>query len=243
MLNRDGIVSVMTLSQVFATSEITIRKDLNELDSMGKLHRTYGGAKIAASRELPLNERQTIKSVEKERIAIEAKKLISDNDSIFLDAGTSTEHLAAQLDSFSHLIVITNGLNTITKIMTNPNLTIQIPEGRVDSKACSIIGAQAEQSLRKYNARLAFIGVDGITKEQGLMNNSYEATSIAEIMLKQSQKKIVLADSSKFGAIGMISLCDFSCIDTIITDEGISTEYLDFFESNGIEVIIAYGND
>lgn len=239
LINDKGFVEVSDLSKIFDTSEITIRKDLNTLSTSGKIQRTYGGAKLLASQELPLTERQKKSYSEKDKIAKKANELIKDGDSIFLDAGTTTEHLAQFLTDRSNLVVLTNGLNTATKIIACSNISLHLPEGKVDNKACSLVGTQAEHSLKKYNTRIAFLGVDGITLEQGLMNNSYEANIIAQIMLNNGQTRVILADSSKFGEVGMIKFCDFKDIDILISDSGIPKEYEEAIKKEGVEVIIA----
>ena len=238
LLEKNGIVEVSELSRLFKTSEMTIRKDLNQLNDNGKLQRKYGGAKPYKSQEVPLTEKQKENFTQKAAIAKAAVSLIENGDSLLLDAGTTTEHMAEHLKQISRLVVISNGLNIITKIMMYENLNIYLPEGKVDSKACSIVGTHAEASLKKYNAKISFIGIDGITLEQGFMNNSHEATAISGIMLNNSQKKIVLADSSKFGKIGMISLCPLDGIDILITDSGIPEAYVKAFKSAGVEIII-----
>ena len=239
LLEKNGMVEVTELSRHFKTSEMTIRKDLNHLNEIGKLQRKYGGAKLIKSKELPLTEKQKENFAQKEVIALAASSLIENGDSLLLDAGTTTEHIAGYLKKFSRLAVISNGLNIITKIMMYENITLYLPEGKVDSNACSIVGTHAEASLKKYNAKISFIGVDGITIEQGLMNNSHEANAISSIMLKNSQKRIVLADSSKFGKIGMISLCPLDGIDILITDSGIPEAFVKAFKSAGVQIIIA----
>lgn len=239
LLKREHIVKVVNLAALFNTSELTIRKDLSELCMKGKVYRTYGGAAQVHAVEEPLQERQKKNENIKHILAAKAVEFIRDEDSIFIDGGTTTEQLAGYLSAFSRLSVITNGLNIISALLPRDNITIYIPEGRIDHKACTIIGAQAEATLQKYNARITFIGIDGITIEQGLMNNSYEATAISKIMLKNAKMRVLLADSSKFGKILPICLTGFNSIDALVTDKGIPDQYRAAFEAAGVEVLIA----
>lgn len=239
LLKNHKTIKVGELADVFKTSELTIRKDLNELNGKNKLHRTYGGATTINTREEPLQERRKKKSNQKSSIGAQAVALIKEGDSIFIDNGTTTERIADTLSGFSRLSVITTGLNIVMALLPHVFVTTYVPEGRIDSRSFSVVGSQAESSLSKYNARIAFIGIDGITIEQGLLNNSYEASATSQIMLKNSQVRVLLADSSKFGNIATISLCPINAIDILITDAGIPSSFQKAFEDAGIKVIIA----
>jgi DeoR/GlpR family transcriptional regulator of sugar metabolism len=239
LLKEKRQVKVADLAVHFNTSELTIRKDLNELYLKGKVYRTYGGAAQVHTAEEPLQERQKKNEPIKQILAVKAIGLLHEVDSIFIDGGTTTEQLASQLSGFSRLSVVTNGLNIISAIQPQDSITIYVPEGRIDSKACTIIGSQAEATIQKYNARVAFIGIDGITIEQGLMNNSYEATAISHIMMKNSKTRVLLADSSKFGKIMPICLCGLNGIDILITDPGIPNQFQTAFQAAGVTVIIS----
>jgi len=239
LLKENKIVKVADLANQFDTSELTIRKDLNELSEKGKVFRTFGGATQIKVIESPLQERRKNNANLKYNLAIKALELLHDMDSVFIDAGTTTEQLAAQLSVFSKLSVITGGLNIISTLQPFDNITIYVPEGRIDHKAFTIIGSQAEASFQKYHARLTFFGVDGITIEQGLLSDSYEATAISNIMLHNSQIGVLMADSSKFGKIAPIRLGNFDIVDILITDSGIPDKFKTAFEKAGVNVLIA----
>jgi DeoR/GlpR family transcriptional regulator of sugar metabolism len=239
ILKEKKFVRVADLAALFGTSGLTIRKDLNELGKKGKVYRTYGGAAQVHAVEAPLQERRKQNEHIKHTLSGKALELIHDKDSVFIDCGTTTEQLAGQLSGFSKLSVITTGLNIVSALQPYDNITIYIPEGRIDHKACSIVGSRAESTLQKYNARITFFGIDAITVEQGLLNDSYEATAISRIMLNNSQVRVLLTDSSKFGRISPICLCALGDIDILITDPGLPDTFREAFETAGVEVIIA----
>ena len=239
LLNKNGIVETKTLSSLLYTSELTIRKDLNELYDRGKLQRQYGGARSIITTELPISERQKRNFMKKKAIGKAAAVLVKDGDSLFIDGGTTTEQIIENLASLNGLVVITNSINILNKLMHSGNINIYVPEGKIDITGFSIIGSLAENALQKYNARISFIGVDGVTSKQGLLNNSFEATSISRIMLKNSQTKVLLVDSSKFEIIGSIKLCDLKDIDVLITDKDVPQEYVNICKDLNIQIIIA----
>ncbi|MDR1588491.1 MAG: DeoR/GlpR family DNA-binding transcription regulator [Treponema sp.] len=239
ILKEKKVVRVTNLASLFNTSSLTIRKDLNELGEKGKVYRTYGGATQVHAVEAPLQERRKKNEHIKYTLSGKALDLIHDGDSIFIDGGTTTEQLAGQLSGFSKLSVITTGLNIVSALQPYDNITIYVPEGRIDHKAFSIAGSRAEAALQKYNARITFFGIDGITIEQGLLNDSYEATAISHIMLNNAQVRVLLTDSSKFGKISPIGLCTLGGIDILITDSGLPDQFRAAFEAAGVRIIIA----
>ncbi len=241
ILTEKGTVEVGDLARMFACSEMSIRNDLKELNGAGKLQRKHGGAEIArpANLEIPLSEREKSHFHEKELIGKLASKLVYPGDSIMIDAGTTTEKIAKHLENFSDLTVITNGINILSVLMRYPRISLYTIEGRVDHRSFSIVGQDAERTLSKYHARISFISVDGFTLDHGLMNDSFEATNISRIFLANSQRKVLLADSSKIGKVGVSLLGPADLIDTIITDSGISAGYRAALRERGIEVMIA----
>ena len=238
LLQQYGKIEVSYLSDYFQISQLTIRKDLNELNDRGQLQRCYGGAKSLLSTELPINERQKRYLIQKKQIGKLASELVRDGDSIFIDGGTTTEQLVENLVHLNGLVVITNSINIVNRLMNLGNINIYVPEGKIDVRGASIVGSLAENALEKYNARIAFIGVDGITRNQGLLNNSFEANSLSQILLKNTQTKVLMVDSSKFDAIGSVKLCDLKDLDVIITDRNIPEEYVKLCKELGIQLMI-----
>jgi DeoR/GlpR family transcriptional regulator of sugar metabolism len=241
ILNEKGFVEVSELSKMFSISKMSIRNDLNDLNSQGKLQRKYGGANTLqiSKRELPLTEKHKRNYEEKKIIGRAAAKLIMDGYSIMLDAGTTTEHIIPFLHNYHDLTIITNAINIIYSLIRLPTVNLYTVEGKVDSKSYSIIGEQAETALKKYNAKIAFITADGISLDIGFTNNSKEATNISKILLENSHTKVMLADSSKIGKIGIFSLCDWEDIDIWVTDDKVPYDFKEQVEARGVQVIIA----
>jgi DeoR family transcriptional regulator of aga operon len=220
---------------------MSIRNDLRELNGEGKLQRKHGGAEIPhpASLEIPLSEREKSHYREKEWIGKAASTLVFNGDSIMIDAGTTTERIARHLEDFADLTVITNGINILSLLMRYPHINLYTIEGRVDHRSFSIVGQDAERTLSKYHARISFISVDGFTIDHGLMNDSFEATNISRILVENSQRRVLLVDSSKIGKVGMSLLGPATLVDTVITDSGIPEEYHSALRDLGLEVMIA----
>ena len=241
ILSEKGSAEVTDLARSFACSEMSIRNDLKELNDEGKLLRRHGGAQIAepTNLELPLTIRQKSHYREKELIGKVASSLINNGDSVMIDAGTTTEKIAKHLEAFTDLTVITNGINILSILMRFPRIGLYTTEGRVDHRSFSIVGPEADRTLSKYYAQIAFVSIDGLTIDHGLMNDSFEATNISRILLENSQKRVLLADSSKIGKMSVCRLGPYTLVDTIITDSNIPPAYRSALERDGIEVMLA----
>ncbi len=242
-LGEQGSVEVTSLSQLFTVSEMSVRNDLNELADEGKLIRKHGGAYSISNsiqnREIPLTEKQKKNFKEKDLIGQAAASLLKAGDSIMLDAGTTTEHIALHLNKSGDLTVITNGVNIMNLLMHYPGVTTYTVGGKMDSKSFSIIGEMAEKDLKNYIAKISFISADGLTIENGLTNNSHEATNISRILISNSQQCVLVIDADKINETGIISLCPITDIDILLTDARAPESFLKEVENMGVKVLIA----
>ncbi len=236
-----GAVDVSELASIFGVSEISIRKDLNYLHDQGKLERKHGGAHSARTgvTERPLTEKQKLNLSQKRGICRAARELISNGDSIMLDAGTTAESIPSYLNGLDDLTVITNGINLIQRLMGFSFVRVYTVGGWVDAKSFSILGEQAEASLRQFNAQLSFITADGLSVDLGATNNSLQATNISKILIENSVKRVLLADSTKVTKTGVFSLCAWTDIDVWITDSGVDESFRSRIERVGVEVVLA----
>ena len=239
ILAEQGSVDVANLAERFEVSEMTIRNDLNFLGRQGKLLRKHGGANINRPRhgERPLTEKQKQNFQQKYAICRKAATLLSSGMSVILDAGTTTEHIVGFLDEITQLTVITNGVNLLSSLIRHPAIQVYTVGGRVDANSHSILGEDAESGLRKYNAQIGFITADGVSLDHGVTNNSQEATSMSRILIGNSMRKVLLADSSKVGKIGAFPLCPWEQIDIWVTDNGVDAAFKSAVESMGVEVL------
>jgi len=235
-LNSTGEVSVETLSEEFATSEVTIRKDLAALESNGLLMRRYGGA-VPVPQELIQDPSEKV-SPRKQSIAKAAAQLIRDHNRIILDSGSSTT--SALLPELSHkqgLVVMTNSLsiaNALRELENEP--TILMTGGTWDPKSEGFQGQLAEQILRSYNFDQFFIGADGLDLARGTTTFN-ELYSLSRVMAEVAREVIVMAESDKIGRkIHNLEL-PWSMIKVLVTDADISTQDKQTIEQQGVQVI------
>ena len=240
LLTKQNRVLVNDLCQIFNTTPVTIRKDLGALEEEGKLKRVHGGAILqkALYPGLALTEKEKLHLAEKEKIAEQAAKLVSEGDVIIIDSGSTTLQLAKKIKNIKNVTVITNGINIATELLDS-DIDVILVSGFLDKKSSTLYGPLAEKTLSDLTADKHFQGVDGIDLEIGLTTPNIREAHISQLMMKISSQKIVLADSSKFRRRSLGVIGRLNEVDKIITDSKIDNDYLKKLEAEVVEVIIA----
>lgn len=240
LIQRDGRVLVSELSEALGTSPITIRKDLDNLESRGLVKRTHGGALAAHSLSVdpPVNEKHLLRSKEKQRIAEAAARLVREGECILLDSGTTTTAVAHALRRLSRLTVITNGVN-IAADLASTNFEIILLGGMMRRNAFSIVGPSAEDMLREMRADILFLGVDGFDPTVGITTPNVLEARVNRAMVEAARRVIAVCDSTKFSRRSLAKIVPLSGIHTVVTDDQISKKDLEELKSSGVEVILA----
>jgi DeoR family transcriptional regulator of aga operon len=240
LLAQKERVFVNDLCELFETTSVTIRKDLDQLEEEGHLRRVHGGAIINKSLYpgMALPEKQKLNLEQKEKIARKAVNMINKGDVILLDSGSTTHQLAKLIKELKGITVITNGINIAAELMNSDNDVI-ITGGMFDKGSSTLYGPLTEETLQHLAADKLFQGVDGIDLELGFTTPSIEEAQISRRMMKISGQSIVLADSSKFGRRSLSVIGKITDADTIITDDGVDDNYVKSLTEKGLEVIIA----
>ena len=241
LLNEQGEVAVDALAVHFATSEVTIRKDLAELEKNGLLLRRYGGA-VPMPQELIGEPAQPI-SRHKQAIARAAVGLIREHARIIIDSGSTTAALIPELAGISGLVVMTNSLavaNALRELDSGPALLMT--GGTWDPHSESFQGLVAERVLRSYDFDQLFIGADGIDLARGTTSYN-ELLGLSRVMAEVAREVIVLLESDKIGRrIPNLEL-PWSSIDTLITDARLDAAAYEQIQALGVRVLRAPGPD
>jgi len=240
-LRESGHVTVLSLSRDLKVSAVTIRKDLKNLEERKLLFRTHGSAtpNNPYINDRPVNEKEKIRVVQKQRIARNAAALIEPGDSIILASGTSVIELARQIKAVEQLTVVTASLNAALILSRDPLIEIIQLGGAVRKSSSSIVGHYAEALLNNFSCSKLFLGVDGIDPEYGFTTTNAMEAILNQQMIKAAQRIIVLADSTKFGRRGFSRICGLSDVDMIITDNEITVPFVKSFEEAGIEIMLS----
>ncbi len=239
LLERENRVLITDLCERFNTTPVTIRKDLDLLESQGVLKRTHGGAILHRPlfRGLALTEKEKLNSEEKERIAGAAVKMISEGDVVILDSGSTTTFLARKMKNLKGITVITNAVN-IALELADTELEVVLTGGSLQKNSSTLVGPLAEDVLRKISADKLFHGVDGIDYELGLTTPDIIEASTSRVMMERAGENILLADSSKFGRRSLGVICQMKEVDKIITTRNMGKAEVKQLNDMHVEVLI-----
>lgn len=213
LLNQNGAVTVSQLSKMFDASESTIRRDLVALSRMGKLNKVHGGATIMSQEYSMIEDTISVKSLknvdEKMAIAQYAVNQISDDDFVFIDAG-STTYLMTTLIENTRAKFVTNGIDH-AKMLAQKGCSVLVIGGELKDATGAIIGLAAATNLQQYNFSKAFIGVNGVSEKQGFTTPDTDEAMLKAVAIEHSFASYILCDHTKFNKVSAVT---FATIDT-----------------------------
>lgn len=217
ILKEKKKVSVNELSKLFYVSEATIRRDLVEMNGMGLVERSHGGALLPEnSEEISIFFRMEKNAQEKERAATKALPYIPPFKSVFIDSSSTALALAERMD-FSHKTVVTNNLQTAIQLSKKPNVTLVMLGGMVQYNTISATGSWTARQLEDFKFDLMISScaavIDGYAYERSL-----DQKEIKLAAFERAEKHILLIDSTKFGAHGAYRLMSLEAYDFVATD-------------------------
>jgi len=240
ILNRDGRVLVLALAREFETSQVTIRKDLEQLHAHGLIHRTHGGALPAregALEDPTLREKEKLHHKEKLRIAAIAAAMVQEGQVVILDSGTTTTEIARALRKFRSLTIVTNAVN-IAAELSGTSVEVILTGGTLRKNSFSLVGPIAEETLHRLHADLLFLGVDGFDVHYGLSTPNLLESKVNRVMVEIAKRKVAVCDASKFGRRSLSLIAPTSALDEVITDRGTPKADVRALKKAGIEVTL-----
>lgn len=227
-LEENPTVSVSELSKEFNVSEVTIRKDLNELKRRKLLTRVRGGAikhpEKESNNDVAVDKKSLFHYKEKKAIGRLAASLINENETILIDSGSTTLEIAKNLDSFKNLTIITNALNIAIELTKYKRFNIIMLGGFLRDASLSTVGSIAESILKIFYCDKLFLGVDSVSIDKGLSTTNIEEANINQTMMSISKQTIAVFDSSKFNKRNFAFIAPMDKLDTIVTDDSITRE-------------------
>ena len=232
--------SLDTLCEKFNVSKNTIRRDVDILLKRGSIMKVYGGvAALETPQTLPLlsyEERGGRFPEEKKEICRRAAELVAEDDTIYIDTGTTCLNLVDFIAD-KHCTILTNSLLIFNKAASYPNLDIISVPGKLNRKTLSFTGPDINDYLQTYNISMAFMACTGVTMKSGLTNASAEEYITKKAIAENPNSMILLADHSKFGRISLMTYSPIEKLDAIVTDQPLPEEYDTFCQEHGIRVM------
>ena len=205
LLNKQRTATVQELCEALGTSESTIRRDLTELDRLGKLNKVHGGATLPDNRfqaeEPTMQAKETLAVPQKRAIAAAAAALIHAEDFVFIDAGSTTLELVRALEGEAlQANYVTNGV-AHARTLAQKGCRVFLPGGLLRPQTEAIVGAAAVSSLQQYNFTKAFMGANGVALEAGFTTPDPEEAAVKATVVHRARESWFLVDDAKFARI------------------------------------------
>lgn len=239
LLEDAGQLSVADLSNRFGVSEVTIRGDLQALSEQGLLLRTRGGALASAILpELSFDIRQQQYADRKARIGKAAAALVTNGDTIAIDASTTAQAIIPHLGHVAELTVVTNSLRAAMSFLRAPQVHVIIPGGSLRRESISLVGEAGCDYIRHIHVSIGFFGARGITPEEGLTDVNLEEVSTKLAFVERCQRVVATVDARKWGQVATATFAPLGQVDTVITDDSAPPDLVEAVRRQGVEVVM-----
>ena len=237
-MQATGSVRTIETAIELGVTDETVRKDFEFLEKRGELIRTHGGASRPERNreELPFNERQAVRRMEKQAIARLAAGRIQANETIFLDASSTALTLTEFLPEVP-LTILTNALNVFHALSDRPNLDLICTGGLFDSRSRSFIGLTAEKALQRYHIHRMFFSGNGLDLKRGVSESNSRHAAFKESVIASAEDVVLLADHSKLAQKAAFFFAEVTELSCLITDKAADPAFIEQLQGRGVEVL------
>ena len=230
---------VTHLSRILGVSEVTVRAYLEELEQKGLLSRVHGGAVSSYKPYYSMNLNQRLETNQRAKVQIAERiaELLQPNDTVLLNAGTTTLLAFRKFPENFNLSIVTNSVAIALEASGNPHYNVILLGGSVNTKYQFTYGSDAVAQLKKYHADKLILSVDGISPEQGFTTYYNKEAAVDQAMIEQANCRIIAADRSKFGHRAFTQISSLSVADYIVTDTSVKNELAEKITAAGVEIL------
>lgn len=246
-IENDGAVTVSRLAIALGVSEMTVRRDLDILEKDGQVVKVHGGAtapKMDRSVEPGFAAKVQLEQQSKIAIANVATQMVRPGAAVALTAGSTTYAIAQSLIHIPNLTLITNSIRVAELFhdgVASDTEVIVIGGTRTPSDA--LVGPMANRNISNLNIDICFMGVHGMDAQAGITSPNLLEAETNRALSEVSRQFVVVADSTKWGIIGLHTIAPLSEISTLITDSEISQAALNTIRENIDDIKIAEVSD
>jgi len=239
-VNQRGFANIEQLTSHFMVTPQTIRRDLNQLASLGQVRRHHGGASSSSStKNSDYSDRLSFNMGAKIRIAEKVASCIPNGASLFINIGTTNEAIARALLHHEELQVVTNNLHVASILLPKEDFNVIIAGGQVRSRDGGIVGEQTSDFINQFKMDFGIIGISAIHEDGSLLDYDYREVRVAQSIIKNSSKLILSADHSKFDRTALARLGHISQADYLYTDQTPGQHTLDILTAHNVNLHIA----
>lgn len=215
ILYETGRVSVSMLAKTLFVSEMTIRRDLNEMEKDGLIKRYRGGAVLISVREqMPITQRFFVDESEKIYLSKKAINFLNNDLTIFIDSSSTCQYIIPYINRFKNITVITNSVNALL-IASKSQIPCILIGGKYYSQDMCFVGSIAEQYANEYNVDVAFFSSLGLSEDGIISDNDIEQTMIRKIIMSHSKKNVFLFEKNKIKKTYAYTVCHKTDVDEI----------------------------
>ncbi|MBN8243517.1 DeoR/GlpR transcriptional regulator [Nitratireductor aquimarinus] len=219
LLTEQGTMGVNDLAQHLEVSVETVRRDVKVLAGRGAIVRMHGAIALpSVVSEAPFERRMRENRQAKETIAALAASTIRDGESVMLDTGTTTSLLARALLDHRQLTVVTNSSDIARTLATVNGNKVYMAGGELRSDSGSALGFSAIEFVSRFSVDHAIISAGAVNAMTGIMDYDLEEAQFGNAVLARGRRRVVVTDASKFGRKGLVRVCSFAEVDSLIVD-------------------------
>lgn len=216
---RDGKVTVERLAEHFGVTLQTIRRDLADLADAGRLERVHGGAVLPSGTiNIGYEERRRLNAEGKSAIARACAAQIPEASAVFLNIGTSTEAVAAELMQHRNLLVVTNNMNVANILSQSSSCDVIVTGGSLRKSDGGLIGDITTASIRQFKFDIGVIGCSAVDLDGDILDFDVQEVGVSQAILKRSRRRMLVADHTKFKRTAPARIAALDEIDTFFTD-------------------------
>ena len=233
LITEEGKIEVAELARRLDVSQVTIRKDLDNLEERGIIRREHGWAVLHNGDDL--SARLAYHYQEKELIARKAAELVQDGESVMIENGSCCALLAETLArTHRDLTILTNSAFIASYIRDREHVQVVLLGGIYQPEARVMVGPMVRQCAENFWIARFFIGVDGWSERTGFTNRDQLRAQAVRDMAGQAEQVIVLTESEKFGIRGTVPLNLKNQIKMVITDSRLDSGTAQILSDQGI---------
>lgn len=244
VLKEKNGATVKELASCFHVSEMTVRRDLNILKTRNIVNNVYGAAIFNPAGPTGLDKDYTLDyalekmEAEKTRIGKAAAAMITDDDVVIMDTGSTTEHLANAISPQSRASIYCYNLNIMNYLANKKNIHLACAGGYYHPNTQMLESPDGISFLRSIRATKAFISAAGIHESLGITCATNYESPTKRVVIESSAERILLVDSSKFGQVKSAYFADLKTFHTVVTDEGLSERWREIIEGSGCRLVL-----
>jgi DeoR family glycerol-3-phosphate regulon repressor len=236
-LKQQGACRIRELADALRVSGETIRRDIIEMARDGAIQKVHGGAALADPLHEPsFSQRMATNAGAEQAIARLAAAEIANGDTLMLDTGSTTACVAQALVGHRDLLVVTNSVDIARTLATRNGNRVYMAGGELRADDGAALGPTATDFVAQFYVRTAILSIGAIDIDQGLTDYDLAEAAFSRVVISRAERKIVVADHSKFGRRGLVGICPLERIDLLITDRKPPAEFAERFAAAEVAV-------